>query len=123
MATIIVVTGDQKGDYYPLGYRTNVVGRSETASIQIVEDHISREHLRIRYEPDQHGYYALDMNSKHGVFINDRKIEVETALAEGDKILVGTTTLLFTMNDFTNTESALMYSKQIGECMRRTQID
>jgi pSer/pThr/pTyr-binding forkhead associated (FHA) protein len=63
------------------------------------------------------------MNSKHGVFINERKIEVETALAEGDKILLGTTTLLFTMNDFTNTESALMYSKQIGECMRRTQID
>ena len=29
MASMIVMTGPQKDDYYPLGRRTNVVGRDE----------------------------------------------------------------------------------------------
>ena len=68
MASIIVASGPDKGKYYPLGYRTNVVGRDEAVPIQIVDRKISRKHMQIRFEKDR--YSVLDMKSKHGVFIN-----------------------------------------------------
>ena len=120
MASLFIISGDQKGSYYPLGYRTNVVGRNEALPIQILDDLVSRKHLQIRYDKQQDAYYAVDMKSRHGVFINDRKITGETALADGDEILIGQTTLLFTKKDFDDWESALSHFKKVGERMRPT---
>ena len=123
MASIIVATGNQKGDYYPLGHRTNVVGRDEALPIQILDEHASRKHMQLRFDKDSGQYYALDMKSKHGVFINGSKIDNETALADGDQIGIGQTTLLFTLKDFENRESALSHFKKVGERIRPTVID
>lgn len=120
MASIFIISGDKKGSYYPLGHRTNVVGRNEALPIQILDDLVSRKHLQIRYDKQQDKHYAVDMKSKHGVFINDRKIEEETALVDGDEILIGQTTLLFTEKDFDDRESALTHFKKVGERMRPT---
>lgn len=120
MASLFVISGDQKGSYYPLGHRTNVLGRNEALLIQILDDLVSRQHLQIRYNEQQKKYYAVDMKSKHGVFINDRKIAEETALVDGDEILIGQTTLLFTEKDFDDWESALSHFKKVGERMRPT---
>ncbi|KPK38201.1 MAG: hypothetical protein AMJ65_13220 [Phycisphaerae bacterium SG8_4] len=64
MASIIVMSGAQKGDYYPLGRRTNVVGRDEGAPIQILDEHISRKHMQIRFDSDKNQYCALDSSSR-----------------------------------------------------------
>jgi len=122
MATIIITSGDQKGDYYPLGQRTNVVGRAESIPIQILDDLISRKHLQIRFVKEERKYYALDMKSKHGVFINGGRITGQTALVDGDEILIGQTTLLFTEKDFNDRESALSHFKKVGERSRPTHI-
>ncbi|MFH1883070.1 MAG: FHA domain-containing protein, partial [Planctomycetota bacterium] len=84
MASIIVMTGPKQGDYYPLGHRTNVIGRDEALPIQILDEHISRKHMKIRFEKDEDKYYAVDMGSKHGVLINGIKISDETALNNED---------------------------------------
>ena len=123
MASIIVMTGTQKGNYYPLGHRTSVIGRDEGLLIQILDEHISRKHMQIRFDKDKERYYALDMKSKHGVFINSSKINNETALADCDQIHIGQTDLLFTKKDFADGESALSYYKQVGERIRPTMID
>ena len=123
MASIIVMSGDQKGDYYPLGRRTNVIGRDEGAPIQILDEHISRKHMQIRFDSDKKQYYALDMKSKHGVFINGGKIHDEARLVENDQIHIGRTDLLFTEEDFTDRESALSHFKKVGERMRATILD
>ena len=123
MASIIVMSGAQKGDYYPLGRRTNVVGRDEGAPIQILDEHISRKHVQIRFDADKNQYCALDMKSKHGVFINGGKIHDETVLVDDDQIHIGQTDLLFTEKDFTDRESALSHFKKVGERMRATIID
>ncbi|GAF69961.1 unnamed protein product, partial [marine sediment metagenome] len=83
MASIIVATGKQKGDYYPLGHRTNVIGRDEALPIQILDEHVSRKHMQIHFDEDKQQYSALDMKSRHGVSINGHKIEDETILADG----------------------------------------
>jgi len=123
MACVIVTTGQQKGEFLPLGRRTSVIGRIEALPLQILDDLVSRKHLRIRFDEPTNKYYAEDMESKHGVFINGRKVTAPTALVDGDEILIGQTTLMFTKEEFNDRESALMHYKKIGERMRPTQIE
>ncbi len=122
MASLIITSGQQTGDYYPLGQRTNVIGRAEALPIQLLDDLVSRRHMQIRYDKDKKQYLALDMKSKHGVYINAKKITAETALVDGDEILVGQTTLLFTEKDFEDRESALSHFKKVGERSRQTRL-
>jgi pSer/pThr/pTyr-binding forkhead associated (FHA) protein len=123
MASVIVISGEQKGEYLPLGRRTNVIGRAEALPMQILDDMVSRKHLRIRYDESTNEHYAEDMNSKHGVLINNQKITGQTTLREGDQIRIGQTTLLFTEKDFDDRESALEHYKKAGERQRPTMIE
>ena len=122
MASIIVVSEAKKVDYYSLGHRTNVIGRAESLPIQILDKHVSRRHMQIRFDAEKQQYYAFDMKSKHGIFINGQRIREEALLVDGDQILVGETVLLFTDKDFPNRESALSHFKKVGERMRPTAI-
>jgi pSer/pThr/pTyr-binding forkhead associated (FHA) protein len=115
MASLIVISGSNKGDYYPLGHRSNVVGRDEAVPIQIVDPNVSRKHMQIRFEESENKYYVIDMKSKHGVFINGHKIDDEAPLADNDCIGIGQTALLFTLKEITNRESALSHFKKVGE--------
>ena len=65
MASLIITTGRKAGKYYPLGHRTNVVGRDEGVLIQIIDGFVSRKHLQLRYNEDTELYYAADMKSRH----------------------------------------------------------
>ena len=120
MASLIVMTGQQECDYYSLGKRTNVIGRDEALPIQILDERISRKHLKIRYDSDKDTYTACDMNSKHGVFVNSEKISDETALRDDAIITIGSTSLIFTLKDFANKEDASTHYKKVGEKFRGT---
>lgn len=121
MASIIVTSGRQEGHYYPLGRRTNVIGRDEALPIQILDNLVSRKHLQIRYDKESGRYQALDMNSRNGVYVNNQRISEETALSDGDVVMVGMATLLFVDEDFDSEASALLYYKKVGERMRLTE--
>ncbi len=123
MASIIVMTGPKEGDYYPLGHRTNVIGRDEALLIQILDDRVSRKHMKICYDKDEDKHYAVDMSSKHGVLINGMRISDETVLKNEDCITIGKTSLLFVTKDFTDRESALSHFKKIGERIRPTMME
>ena len=123
MASLFIISGDQKGEYYPIGVRTNVIGRDEALPIQVLDSLVSRKHLQIRYDTKEGRYHALDMKSKHGVFINDKKIHEETVLLDGDEILIGQTTLLFTEKNFEDWESAMSHYKKVGQRMQPTKLD
>jgi pSer/pThr/pTyr-binding forkhead associated (FHA) protein len=121
MASVIVTTGDQKGEFLPLGRRISVIGRAENLPLQVRDDLVSRKHLRIRFEEETGDYFAEDMGSHNGVYINNKRIAERTRLAEGDMILIGTTLLMFTQKDFDDKDSALLHYKKAGEQMRVTQ--
>jgi pSer/pThr/pTyr-binding forkhead associated (FHA) protein len=123
MASIIVVTGPQKGDYYPLGRRTNVIGRSESLPVQILDERVSRKHMKIRFDADSGRYYACDMDSRHGVSVNGTRIHVDAALNDGDYITIGKTSIMFTLKDFPDRESALSHFKKFGERERPTIVN
>ena len=124
MASIIVMTGEQKGDYYPLGHRTNVIGRAENLPIQILDERVSRKHMKIFYDTDKSAYFVADMESKHGVLVNCVRIPKtrNTLLKEDDFITIGDTSIMFTFKDFENRESALTHFKKGGERDRATII-
>lgn len=123
MASIIITSGNQTGEFLPLGRRTSVIGRGENLPLQILDDLVSRKHLQVRFDETTNRFYAEDMGSKHGTFINRPKLAAETILSEGDEILVGNTNLLFTQQDFNDRESALMHYKRFGERSRPTRIE
>jgi pSer/pThr/pTyr-binding forkhead associated (FHA) protein len=81
---------------------------------------VSRKHLQIRFDASTSRYFAFDMKSRNGVYINNRKVEGEVALRDGDVILIGLTSLLFTDMDFKDKQSALEHYKKVGERMRVT---
>lgn len=120
MASIIIISGKQKGEFLPLGKRTSVIGRAENLPLQVLGPTISRKHLRITYDNNTNQYFVEDLKSKHGVFINKHKILDITVLHESDEILIGDVTLLFTDKDFTDKESALSHYKKRGEQKRTT---
>jgi len=123
MASLIVTNGKQEGDYYPLGRRTNVVGRDEALPIQILDNMVSRKHLQIRFDQATSRYFAYDMKSRNGVYVNNRRVEDEVALKDGDVIMVGMTSILFVDKDFKDKDSALLHYKKVGERMRVTAYE
>ena len=123
MATLIITSGTGDGNFYPLGHRTNVIGRDEGLPIQLTEEHVSRKHLRVHYEKEGNHYTAEDLKSKHGVFINGARIQAKTALADGDVIDVGGVTMLFTTQDFEDKAGALAYRKKAGERYKGTLME
>ena len=63
------------------------------------------------------------MKSKHGVFINKRRISDEMLLSDGDEIDIGSVTLLFTEKDFDDRESAMTHFKKVGQRGLMTRME
>ncbi len=120
MASLIITSGKREGDYYPLGRRTNVIGRDEALLIQILDNMVSRKHMQIRFDEKAGRYCAFDMKSRNGVYVNNHRIDGERVLSDGDIIMIGLTTLLFVDKDFKDKDSALMHYKKVGERLRVT---
>ncbi len=120
MASLIVATGIKKDDYYPLGQRSNLIGRDEALPIQVLDGEVSRKHLKIAYDGEKGTYTAVDMNSRHGVMINGIRIVGEVELADNTYITIGHTTLFFMLKDFEGRQSALSHFKKVGERSKPT---
>jgi adenylate cyclase len=122
MASLIVTGGPGVDSYYPLGRRTMVVGRDEGVPVQVLDPHVSRKHFQILYREQTELFYLLDMRSRHGTFVNGRRVDGETPLCNNDVIAAGGTTLLFTTKDFPDKQSALAYRKKPGEREEATLV-
>ena len=122
MASLIVTNGPKEGSYYPLGRRTTVIGRDEGVPIQIIDSHVSRKHMQIRFNASDETYSAVDMSSKHGVYVNGMPIKDEAVLNDDDQITLGKTVLLFTFKDFDDRENALLHYKEVGQRSRPTIV-
>jgi serine phosphatase RsbU (regulator of sigma subunit) len=69
-----------------------VLGRSEECTARFGDSSLSRMHARVRCEG---GTYILsDLGSTNGTFVNDRRIEADTELRDGDMVRLGKATKL-----------------------------
>lgn len=75
-----------------------VIGRSSELDMVLVEDMVSRRHAKIQVEMGD--IFLEDLGSTNGSFVNGEKIR-RTKLAEGDRILIGTSIIKVVASDGT----------------------
>jgi two-component system cell cycle response regulator len=96
-AYLIVLAGSSVGEMYKITAESTVIGRGQQADIQVIDEGISRRHAEIVHEGDT--IIIRDLGSTNGTYCNGDKIG-EHQLSDGDKIQVGSTTILkFTFHD------------------------
>ena len=96
-AYLVVLAGASVGEMYKVEGDKVVIGRGQKAQIRLFDDGISREHAQIVIEG--HQIILQDLGSTNGTFCNGLKVD-RRELVDGDKILVGSTTILkFTYHD------------------------
>ena len=123
MASLIIIDNTTRSTKpYPLGRRPLVIGRAENLPIQVLDDQVSRKHLKIGYDKGTKRYFVWDMHSRNGVYLNDMKVSMETALLEGDRLRIGQTDLLFTEQNPDDVEAPLHQYKKRGECQKQTYV-
>ena len=96
-AYLIVLAGASVGEMYKITAESTVIGRGQQADIQVIDEGISRRHAEIKHEGEN--ILIRDLGSTNGTYCNGEKI-TEYQLSDGDKIQVGSTTILkFTFHD------------------------
>ena len=96
-AYLVVLAGASVGEMYKIDGEKTVIGRGQKAQIRLYDDGISREHAQILVEGNR--IFLQDLGSTNGTYCNGLQVD-KKELVDGDKILVGSTTILkFTYHD------------------------
>ena len=82
----IYPTGPNMGQRYPMGEGQLTLGRGEECDIHIGEHSVSRRHARVEKTPE--GFYAVDLQSTNGTYVNDVPT-TRTLLRDGDYLRIG----------------------------------
>lgn len=100
---LLCMTGPNKGNVYYLTGKRVVIGRGESADIQIVDTKISREHGELSFS--ENAYTITDLGAQNGIIVNDNKVK-QKKLNDGEKIVIGQT--VFKYNVITVSQSMEM---------------
>jgi diguanylate cyclase (GGDEF)-like protein len=96
-AYLVVLAGTAVGEMYKIDTEQTIIGRGQKAQIRLMDDGISREHAQLVIQGDR--VLLEDLGSTNGTYCNGLKVD-RKELVDGDKILVGSTTILkFTYHD------------------------
>lgn len=90
----IYPTGPTMGTRYPINEAPIVIGRASDCDIRINDHSVSRRHARI--QPGADGYYAVDLQSTNGTYVNDVPASMYK-LKDGDYLRVGNCIYRFLM--------------------------
>ena len=85
---LVVFYGQSLGRRYFLNKPLQIIGRSDTAHIQVDQDSVSRQHARLT--TTQGRSFIHDLDSTNGTFVNNLRVE-ESELRDGDLLRVGQT--------------------------------
>ncbi len=80
------------GKARPLTERRVVLGRSKECDVQVPDANVSRRHAELRQEGSS--WWVVDLDSTNGTEVNGRRVP-RAKLADGDRITVGETELVF----------------------------
>lgn len=84
------------GERYPLMRAMTVLGRDDTADVILDDPGISRRHAEVRVTNDGPHQVAhlRDLGSTNGTYVNGEQVDA-APLADGDRITVGRTSVIF----------------------------
>ena len=97
-AYLMVIAGPHVGKMFKVDDDTTVLGRSSKADIHVNDVGISRQHAEfVCYGED---VFIDDLDSANGTYLNGQIVDRRQQLQDGDKITLGSTTILkFTYHD------------------------
>ena len=110
MAYLIITSGQSSGTSFSLKKCPLSVGRDVTRDIQLLDLQVSRKHLVIDRRADGKYTAKAAPNAKNGMLVNDQQV-AEAVLADGDRIHVGETDLLFLATDQASQLDAVMKAR------------
>jgi len=87
---LILVSGPNLGEVFPLLGDELTIGRAPPADVQIIDEGMSRRHARVSRQGD--AMVLEDLGSRNGTFCNGVKI-TRHELREGDKVQLGARTV------------------------------
>jgi len=76
--------------------RAYTVGRRSSNDLAIQHDSVSRRHCRLEF--DGSNFWIVDNGSFNGTHVNGRKVS-RSALAHGDRVLIGMVQFRFSIQD------------------------
>lgn len=93
MATIKVLEGPMKGVHFEIDKEVVFVGRSAVNDINILDETVSRKHLKIVHV--EGCYFVEDLKTTNGTIVNGELLDAgfSRLLTEGDRIQLGFTVL------------------------------
>ena len=84
---------EYKGRRFPLAIGEHLVGRGETAAIQLQHSTVSRRHARFVVTAE--GAVLEDFSSKNGTFKDGIRVTAPVSLVDGDAIKIGSVMVTF----------------------------
>jgi len=98
LAYLVVLAGVSAGEMFKLQLDKTVIGRGPKCAVRLNDEGVSREHSQLVREGEK--IILEDLGSTNGTFCNGIRVD-RRELADGDKIMVGSTTILkFTYHDY-----------------------
>lgn len=89
---VAVVAGSLRGTTVPLTDNGLLIGRNPECSLVLTDDFASGRHLRL-YPGEGGTWYAEDLGSTNGTFLNNQRITAPTVIEPGGQIRIGQTIL------------------------------
>jgi pSer/pThr/pTyr-binding forkhead associated (FHA) protein len=120
MASLIISSGQNRGNCYKLDKLPMSVGREVQRDIQVMDPKVSRKHLVIK--KDGENIVVCPAEAKNGVWINGKKIEGDAALKDSDRIIIGETELTYLVNDDPARVDAFNKMRQLSPAARAPTI-
>jgi pSer/pThr/pTyr-binding forkhead associated (FHA) protein len=98
MAYLLVTSGQSAGTSFDLTKCPVSIGRDETQDIRLPERHVSPSHLLVERNANETYTVKAQPTVKLGMLVNDKAV-AEAILANGDRIRIGDTEILFLATD------------------------
>lgn len=89
---LITLLNSITGDYIPVLYWENSIGRSKNSDIVLADPTVSRDHAVLMRRDE--GWIVTDTDSRSGVFVNGKKIKSKKQVYIDDIITIGSTSLV-----------------------------
>jgi signal transduction histidine kinase/ActR/RegA family two-component response regulator len=97
LAQLVMMTGPEVGRKYTIDFPA-VLGRSDSATVTVEDDEVSRQHARILFLDGE--FLIEDLGSRNGTFVGNEPVRTARLLHYGDCIALGPRVrLYFTQHD------------------------
>jgi hypothetical protein len=93
---VVAIGGEQDGDDFRLRVGRNLLGKGDKCDVVLKDAQVSERHAVVEFRPEERSWNVEDLESRHGTWLNGKRLGPDgRPLADGDRLRLGKTELLF----------------------------